>query len=175
MKYRYLKSLYDRNVDGTFFGGYVPIPDAMGLLIWIPHTLLLPLTLTVGAGIKTLFDYFTRDLVKAKEQKSAAWKAYDMSPQDLSKLYQGIKSYEAHSNSSVKMLKDLAEIEKSKEDNYKSIEAETKRKMQSAQVADYIRSHQVEGLNINDLKISYIDAIKLDETHEKQYKAELSK
>jgi len=64
MNANYFFSLYWRNIKGTFFGGFVPAPSSFGgagaFFIWLGHIALLPLTLTLGAGLKTIFDCCTR-------------------------------------------------------------------------------------------------------------------
>ena len=52
------KALYSRNASATFFGGYVSVSDAeyAAPFIWLAHTFLLPLSLTLGAGAKTYLD-----------------------------------------------------------------------------------------------------------------------
>src|SRR3990167_4459335 len=55
-------ALYGRNVKGTFFGGYLEASDNYAAVLFnVFHTLLLPLSLTVGAGAKTVVDIATRE------------------------------------------------------------------------------------------------------------------
>lgn len=64
--------LYGRNARGIFFGGFVTNSnDSSGDFsvgfIWIGHIVLLPLSITLGAFAKTLFDIFTRKEIPTEQ------------------------------------------------------------------------------------------------------------
>lgn len=63
--------LYGRNASGVFFGGFIDVKNNSGnfliLLVWIGHIALLPLTITLGAFIKTLFDIFSRKEIPTQQ------------------------------------------------------------------------------------------------------------
>ena len=54
--------LYYENIKKIFFGGYTKLnaDSLLAPLVWILHTLFLPLTLTIGAGITTIIDIITK-------------------------------------------------------------------------------------------------------------------
>lgn len=75
-----VKGLFWRNLQGVFFAGYTlsnpsidngaahyPSPNYVSPFIFIIHTVLLPITLTLGAGIKTLIDLATRKKPLSKQ------------------------------------------------------------------------------------------------------------
>jgi len=110
----YFLSLYWRNVKGVFLGGFV---DSVRFsyaapIIWIAHLALLPLTLTFGAGIKSIVDYFSRfsSFVTAEAIKNKQQAISKMDSIDLSLLTTKLLQYEAQSNSSKKLLEQLNQL-----------------------------------------------------------------
>lgn len=62
--------LYGRNARSVFWGGFIDSGNSGNFLItgvWIGHIALLPLTITLGAFIKTLFDIFSRKEIPAQQ------------------------------------------------------------------------------------------------------------
>ena len=103
-------SLYWRNIKGTFFNGFVEPITYIGPLIWLGHIVLLPLTLTIGAGIKTFIDFFTRKPMPDESIKAKQNEIKSLDDQQIEELTKNISSYNPHSNSSRMLLNQLAQL-----------------------------------------------------------------
>jgi len=109
---KYFANLFLRNVKGTFLKGFVPIDTYLFLLYWIIHLALLPITLTLGAGIKTLIDYNTRKFVSNDIIEERKNKISQMNEKDMSELRSHFANYACQSNSSKMLLKLLSDLDK---------------------------------------------------------------
>src|SRR5580704_6373282 len=108
--------LYWRNIKGTFFGGFRLMDDdngefeanyAAGLAV-LGHILLLPITLTIGALIKTLIDFNTR---KPIPKEAIASKKDEIDHYDVTQMLEFINKISQYntpfSNSSAELLSKL--------------------------------------------------------------------
>lgn len=120
MNTRYFFSLWARNAGGVLKGGLVPIYQFsfVAPFIWIPHLVLLPLTLTLGAGFKTLFDCLTRKFTPEVEVKSRLETISKMSDSEINGLVEIVREYndaKSHSSKEIQSsLNNLVQNEKRK-------------------------------------------------------------
>lgn len=86
-------SLYRRNAEGVWY-------DLPSLLNWYPigplivfiQVMLLPVTLTIGAGIKSLVDYFTRKPLFTEDYSSTADKLSIMTEDEIENCAEAISN-----------------------------------------------------------------------------------
>ncbi len=109
-----LLSIGWRNIKGTFLGGFV---DPMlffyfTIPIWLIHMALLPLTLTIGAGIKTIVDFFTRVPLAPTviNAQTTLIKQYDSKM--MEELVADISKYKPKSESSYELITNLKKLNK---------------------------------------------------------------
>lgn len=95
---------YKRNAKGVFFGGFT-VPN-------IYHIIFLPLTLTFGAGIKSLIDFFSRKEIPETSLDNAKHQIQDLDTDRTTLLIEEICRYkpEVQSNSSKQLIEDLEQI-----------------------------------------------------------------
>ncbi|MBA2652909.1 MAG: hypothetical protein H0U73_11660 [Tatlockia sp.] len=105
-------SIYWRNVKGTFKKGFIePIFD-LAAFVWISHIALMPITLTLGALLKTVVDFFSRkaneipeDVLKVQKDEIA-----NFNKENMESLVKEISAYTPKSNSSQMLLKELNQL-----------------------------------------------------------------
>lgn len=118
--YMRFMDLFGRNAKTLIIKGYkLSSPEMnggtnyMAPLIFVGHTLLLPYTLILGAGIKTIIDLATRKEIPQDKIKNLS-DTIDNTPSDkMDEKISEILNYKAKSNSSQKILKELSELDKS--------------------------------------------------------------
>jgi hypothetical protein len=171
MKQKNFIDMYKRNFKGTFFGGFFD-PQGTNFVvpfIWIGHIALLPLTLTFGAGIKTLIDFFTRREIP-EETINAVDGAIDaLDAESIRPLIESIAIYRngAQSTSSKKLIQMLLHTIPGETIDATSKDlGRKKRELQEAQL----------GININPelrkrYRPSYIANLPLNEESQRQLDA----
>jgi len=148
--------VYRRNAWGVFYNGLIEpwigasnavhevesggeaILLAPALIVtpffWIAHLILLPFTLTVGAGLKTAYDLFTRKIIPEAEMSSLKAKVRKIDNEEMDSLIVDMFEYkeDAQSNSSKTILQFLKHnhVENSTK------QLETKRKL----ILDYLEA-----------------------------------
>src|SRR5262245_3407215 len=120
---RYKRNLWEKNVWDAFVGGFKLIPynlgagadegDAFGCMLqWFVvtpiHFVLLPFTLSIGAGIKTLIDINTRQTPSSEGETEEQCKLIEnLSHDDLSTLSHRITALKPFSISSTQLCNNL--------------------------------------------------------------------
>ena len=105
MKVKKMFDLYSRNAVGVFWGG-LPNPQTWTYLFFpalIVHLALLPITMTFGAALKTLIDFFTRKELPKEQTSALNDKLSELDGTNIDSLISDIQGYSARSNAS-KML-----------------------------------------------------------------------
>lgn len=126
MSLKYFFGLYRRNVKGTITGpdwlnktapekGYLTpeyfikgLPGAVFILL---HIVALPVSLTLGAGIKTLIDYFSRKSVSSTVITDVNNQIQNINQESFSNLETELRQYNPKSNSSKRALALLSQID----------------------------------------------------------------
>ena len=112
------ESLYRKNVRGTFYTGYDIATRSRYLFFVVVglHTALLPLTLTLGAGIKTLVDWATRSKPLSNEMIAEGSQAINNSDaKQLGEMVRVIKSAKLSSISSKRIFETIYELKRQEE------------------------------------------------------------
>lgn len=161
MKQKSLTDIYKRNFKDTFFGGFmVPseYPDGLAMIF---HIVLLPFTLTFGAGIKSLIDFFSRKEIPETSLRDAEHQIKDLDSTTL--LIQEIFKYkpQAKSISSKQLIKDLEQINL---DTQTAITTGYQNKKQQLQNEQLGIDKDPSLLNV--YQSSYISNLALDETRQ---------
>lgn len=157
MNQKSLVDIYIRNVKGAFFGGFkVPEIYPIGILVPVFHILLLPFTLTFGAGIKSLFDFFLRKEIAETSLSDAKHQIEGMD--NVTPLIEEIYKYEPKSNSSKKLINDLTRISDDTQTRYQDKKLELQK--------EQLGIHKNPNL-LNAYKSSYISNLTLDESRQK--------
>lgn len=107
-------ALYCENAKNTFYGGYINTNDApypTAPLFWLAHTALLPVTLTIGAGIKTGLDAMTRNELPEDELLNLEKQLTDMDNKQFDKVVNKIMTYNPKSITSNQLRIDLDAVE----------------------------------------------------------------
>jgi len=102
-------NLYWSNVKDFFFKPYQFQDDPLSLygLIWVIHTALLPVTLTIGAGTKTIVDMATRHPLSEKDMDNLINAIPTLSEEQFDELISIILQYTPRSDTSKKLIEDL--------------------------------------------------------------------
>lgn len=164
MKHKSLKDIYKRNFKATFFGGFtVPEIYLIGVLVPIIHLVLLPLTLTFGAGIKSLIDFFSRKEIPETSLRDAEGKIPDLDTDNTTLLIQEIYKYkpQAQSNSSKQLINGLKQINRYTENAIATGYKEKKQQLQKEQLGI-----DKDPSLLNVYQSSYISNLALDETRQ---------
>jgi hypothetical protein len=157
--------IYNRNAQGVFLGGFTNIGQWKYLIpvVAILHIAFLPLTLTFGAGLKSLIDYFTRKELPQEKLESLNNKINELDNDNIQPLIDEMAHYTPQSNSSKMLLKSLQKIP-----------AET------ASVLEQAKTEKIRALQLHQLTtgtvvdptqaylFTFITSTKLDETHQAQ-------
>lgn len=98
--------IFAHNAVGTFFGGYRKYDDP---IIWIVHSVLLPISVTVGAGIKTLIDVKSRHEINDEELKQIDQGLENLKGSDFDAFIYNVTQYPAKSNASRLLITNLRE------------------------------------------------------------------
>lgn len=114
MKKKNFLDIYTRNVKGTFWGGFSEVflkIYPVGALVPIIHAALLPLTLTFGAAIKSLIDFFSRKEIAEETLNAVNDKIDALDEKSIEPLIREISTYKnAKSASSQKLMSTLNQI-----------------------------------------------------------------
>jgi hypothetical protein len=113
------ESLFWKNVRGVFFGGYKLADPLAGEnnhylapFAFLLHTALLPITLTLGAGIKTLVDIATRNTpVSSNQISQTSERIKQLDENEINDLAQVITQYHPSSVSSKRLRKTVKEMD----------------------------------------------------------------
>lgn len=82
--------LYTKNVKSTFFSGYNYRKDSATAyespLVWILHTALLPVSLTIGAGALTFYELHNRNLLSEEQIKMLKLHLEELDPKQFDQM-----------------------------------------------------------------------------------------
>jgi hypothetical protein len=111
---KYFFKLLWRNIKGTFFGGFIGINGQIGVdpienvgilpFIWIGHLCTLPVSLTLGAGIKTIIDYSTRKSTPKEVVEKSLQIVENISDSEFGKIISMLNTASYKSQSSQKCI-----------------------------------------------------------------------
>lgn len=126
MSLKYFFRLYHRNVKGIIAGpdwlnktepgkNYLTPEDIIkglpGAMLTFLHIFALPVSLTLGAGIKTLIDYFSRKSIPSTVIDDVNKQLLNINHEDFNDLETELRQYNPKSNSSKRVLVLLSEID----------------------------------------------------------------
>jgi|GEM_PF-5325788 len=114
MGIKYFFNLWGRNIKGTFWGGF-RIADSVlrsnegtgALVTFLLHIVTLPVTITIGAILKTLFDFFSRKALPARQIFQTRRDIKHMEQEKFDAFTERLASYPAKSASSKQVLQQL--------------------------------------------------------------------
>ena len=104
--------IYTRNVKGVFWGGFLDIDrwKHFTIIAALVHIVTLPLTVTFLAGIKTLFDFFTRKELPEDKINALNGKITALDSESIKPLISDMLQYTPKSTSSQMLLKNLQNV-----------------------------------------------------------------
>ena len=159
--------IYKRNVQGTFLGGFNSGWEkiyGIGVIVPIAHFFLLPLTLTFGAGIKAIIDFFSRKEIPEETLSSVNNQVAALDAEGITPLIDEISKYkDAKSTSSQKLIRMLHALPGEADSAMQAGIAKEKRALQEAQLG-IDKNPEL----LNTYKDSYISNLPLDEVHQKR-------
>lgn len=158
--------LYGRNARGVFFGGFKLFAgtEYLAPLAWLVHLLLLPLTMTFGAFIKTCIDILSRKEIPSESMIQLDKKIDDLDNEHIEPLITKMSNYHAKSKSSKKLNKTLKELSTNAKDTIHVATAEKKWALQ----IDQLKSEKYP----DPLKVyikKHIFELELDEKHQEDF------
>ncbi len=159
--------LYGRNVKGTFLSCLTQTPvdpyfEVKGYLLFF-HLLLLPITLTFGAGIKTIIDVVTRKEQPPEKMAELNSKVAEVEEKKLKPLVKELLSYEPKSNSSRALKQTLTTIP---QDEKSALDNDIRQKKWELQLSQLTSPEQPEPTSV--YQKSYIANLELNESNIKK-------
>lgn len=177
----YFFSLYWRNIKGSFIKGYEMLCGVEGFgagFAWIILPLTSPITVPIGAGIKTISDYFTREYTRDEKSLRSISKYIDtkMTEKEMEEFTQELaeKKYNPHpqscgaSNSSKWLFSRLSTNDQASQDRI-NIENVTQEK----RVNNFLQKQNVDKDQANNVfKSEYLETVKHDPQHDSRWDEE---
>lgn len=160
---KYFFYLYGRNIKGSFintlkFAKEVASQTEIGFLIAIASLAVVPITMILGGGIKTLIDFFTRKRMSATRMTESQNSIAAMDQATMDNLTQHIANNytpRSQSNSSRMLLEQLEAIQYENEDDVIGLSTLKNN-----------RAREQLGPNAHIYSEEYISTLVLDETHQ---------